>query len=391
MPATQAIALFSCARDTKTGKVRTEAFYRNGLAGSFGWIKGKRGCRMGIPGSSGRNLFAIVAFMLLVFLLATIAYMAAGWNFSDSLYMVLLTVYTVGYTEVHPVDTAYLHIVTVATMVFGCTGMIVFTGLLVQFLTVSQLQKVLGVTRMQNALDKLKDHIVLVGFGRIGVQLAQELKTGGAEFVVLEKDEKRALEARGLGYLCLLCDATDEDALRRAGIDRARTLATVLPNDAANVFITLSGRSLNPGIEIIARGELPSTESKLIQAGADRVVLPTHIGAERIAELILFQESAHPDKMKVLEHSLWELGLETDVIIVAEKGALAGFSIAEIEAKVGGGFFVVQINRRDAEPVANPDRSTIVKGGDGLVVVGRNIQTLRTLFVAPVVAGQAAT
>ncbi|MEZ6001448.1 TrkA family potassium uptake protein [Hyphomonas sp.] len=346
---------------------------------------------MGIPGSSGRNLFAIVAFMLLVFLLATIAYMAAGWNFSDSLYMVLLTVYTVGYTEVHPVDTAYLHIVTVATMVFGCTGMIVFTGLLVQFLTVSQLQKVLGVTRMQNALDKLKDHIVLVGFGRIGVQLAQELKTGGAEFVVLEKDEKRALEARGLGYLCLLCDATDEDALRRAGIDRARTLATVLPNDAANVFITLSGRSLNPGIEIIARGELPSTESKLIQAGADRVVLPTHIGAERIAELILFQESAHPDKMKVLEHSLWELGLETDVIIVAEKGALAGFSIAEIEAKVGGGFFVVQINRRDAEPVANPDRSTIVKGGDGLVVVGRNIQTLRTLFVAPVVAGQAAT
>ena len=342
---------------------------------------------MGFLGSSGRNLVAIIVFMLLVFVAATIAYMGAGWSFSDALYMVLLTVYTVGYTEVHPVDTAYLHIVTVATMVLGCTGMIVLTGTLVQFLTVSQIQKVLGVTRMQNLLDKLKDHVVLVGFGRIGVQLARELKAGGAPFVVLERDERRAQEARNLDYLCLVCDATDEEALRQAGIQRARTLATVLPNDAANVFITLSGRSLNPGIEIIARGELPSTESKLMQAGADRVVLPTHIGAERIAELILFPETSRPDKMKQLEDSLWELGLETDVIVVAEKGALAGLTVAEIEARVGHGFFIVRLNRRDSAPIANPDRDTVVQGGDGLVVLGREIQSLRRLFVAPAGAG----
>lgn len=340
---------------------------------------------MNFQGSSGRNLITIIVFMLVVFMVSTIAYMAAGWNAEDALYMVLLTVYTVGYTEVHPVDTPYLHAVTVATMILGCTGMIVLTGTLVQFLTVSQIQKVLGVTCMQNTVDKLKDHVVLVGFGRIGVQLARELEAGGAAFVVLEKDEKRALEARGLGYLCLMCDATDEDSLRKAGIDRARTLATVLPNDAANVFITLSGRSLNPGIEIIARGELPSTESKLIQAGADRVVLPTHIGAERIAELILFRDGSHADRMKAMEQSLWELGLETDVIIVAEKGALTGQTIADIEARVGHGFFIVQLNRRDSAPVANPDRDTVVQGGDGLVVVGREIQSLRRLFNAPAV------
>ena len=225
-------------------------------------------------GSPGRTLISIVLFMLVVIVLATIGYMAAGWSFSDASYMVLLTVYTVGYGEVHPIATPYLHAVTMATMIFGCTGMILLTGALVQFLTITQLQQIFGVKRMKAEVDKLEGHVIVVGFGRIGVMLAKELKAGGAKFVVLEQNESRAREVRDLGHLCLVGDATDENSLRDAGIARARTLATVLPNDAANVFITLSARSLNPGIEIIARGEVPSTESKLIQAGANKVVLP---------------------------------------------------------------------------------------------------------------------
>jgi voltage-gated potassium channel len=328
-----------------------------------------------------------VLFMLVVIVLATIGYMAAGWSFSDASYMVLLTVYTVGYGEVHPIATPYLHAVTMATMIFGCTGMILLTGALVQFLTITQLQQIFGVKRMKAEVDKLEGHVIVVGFGRIGVMLAKELKASGAKFVVLEQNESRAREVRDFGHLCLVGDATDENSLRDACIARARTLATVLPNDAANVFITLSARSLNPGIEIIARGEVPSTESKLIQAGANKVVLPTHIGAERIAEMILFPETARflraSEKMQELDRTLRGLGLDMAVVVVPEKGAVTGLSIEQIERKADGQFFVVQLNRQAGDAITTPDRGLKVQAGDGLVIVSRNGQAARAMFEAP--------
>src|SRR6201992_1240964 len=124
--------------------------------------------------------------------------------------MVLLTVYTVGYGEVHPIATPYLHTVTVALMVLGCTGMILMTGALVQFLTITQLQQILGGRRVKAEIDRLEDHVIIVGFGRIGVMLARELKAGGAKFVILEHNEKKAQEVRDLGHPCLAGEATDE-------------------------------------------------------------------------------------------------------------------------------------------------------------------------------------
>ena len=333
------------------------------------------------------NAFAYsVLFMLIVIATATFAYMGAGWTLADASYMVLLTVYTVGYGEVHPISTTYLHIVTVATMVFGCTGMIFLTGTLVQFLTVSQLQQIFGMKRMKAEVDKLEGHIIVVGFGRIGMMLTKELQSGGASFVVLENDESRAQQVRNLGYLCLVGDGTDEGDLRDAGILRARVLASVLPNDAANVFITLSARSLNPSIEIIARGELPSTESKLLQAGANKVVLPTHIGAERIAEIILFPETSRflraSEKMRDLEQALRGLGLEISLVVVPQKGALTGLTIGEIERKAEGKFFVVQLDRPGGETITTPDKGLRVQAEDGVVIVGRDGQAARAMFAA---------
>ena len=228
---------------------------------------------------------------------------------------------------------------------------------------------------MNNHIDKLSGHVIVCGYGRIGVMLAQELAAGAAAFVVLEQDEQRCVDARGLGYPCLNADATDEAALRAAGVARARILATVLPNDAANVFITLSARSLNPGLQIIARGEFPSTESKLLQAGANHVVLPTHIGAERIAEMILYQETASfirgSDQMRDFDRVLHRLGLDMDVIPAAEGSPAVGRTIEALERDAEGAFFVVQINRRDGEAITRPDPSTRVEAGDGLVLIGR--------------------
>ena len=147
---------------------------------------------MNLLGSPGRALGSIVVFMLVVVALATAAFMGAGWSFADASYMVLLTVYTVGYGEVHPIDTPYLHAVTVGLMVLGCTGMILLTGALVQFLTITQLQNILGGRRVKAEIDRLENHVIVVGFGRIGLMLAKELSAGAARFVVLEQSEHSA-------------------------------------------------------------------------------------------------------------------------------------------------------------------------------------------------------
>jgi voltage-gated potassium channel Kch len=339
-----------------------------------------------VTGTPLRNLTSILLFVAVVVVLSTAAYMTAGWSLADAFYMVLLTIYTVGYEEVRPIDTPFLHWVTIATMALGCTGMILVTGALVQVLTFSQISQLLGGNRVKSDIDRLKDHVVVCGFGRIGVMLARDLAAGGADFLVLERDEARLAEARALGYLCWQGDATDETVLVTAGVARARVLATVLPDDAANVFITLSARSLNPDLQIIARGEAPSTERKLIQAGADKVVMPTHIGAERIAELILFphtagmlRDSAH---MRDFEKGLRDLGLELEVVVVGEGTATAGVAVQELEKRGRGAFFVVQVNRK-GEAIAQPPGDMVVEPGDGLVVVGRGRSAFNAVFTAP--------
>jgi voltage-gated potassium channel len=337
-------------------------------------------------GTPARNLTAFLLFMAVVVAMATGAYMAAGWSFTDSLYMVLLTVYTVGYGEVHPINTPYLHAVTMSTIVLGCTGMTLVTVALVQVFTLSQIQQLLGSNRVKTDINKLKGHVIVCGFGRIGVMLARDLKAGGAAFVILERDETRLAEARDHGYLAWPGDATDETALLAVGVERASVLATVLPDDAANVFITLSARSLNPGLRIISRGEAPSTETKLIQAGASQVILPTHIGAERIAELILFPETARfirgSERMRDFEKVLRDLGLEIEVMAASEGAAVVGMTIEQLESQAKGAFFVVQINRGGSEAITRPPGDMPIEAGDGLVVVGRPGARINTLFKA---------
>ncbi len=329
----------------------------------------------GLLRSPVRNLVFGVAFVLLVIDFATLAYWLMGWPLGDAFYMVVVTVYTVGYGEVHPVDTPLLRAITLATIVLGCTGMIFLTGALVQFITLNQLEQIFGIRRMNTQIDKLDRHVIVCGFGRLGRALARELRDGGADFVIVERDEANFHQARHLGHLCVAGDATDADALMEAGVMRARTLASVLPNDAANVFITLRARGLNPDLEIIARGESPGTEAMLSQAGANHVVLPTHIGAERIAEMILY----HPDtqfshdapKMREFEQMLHSLGLELELIEAAADGPLAGKTIEAIENRAAGALFVVRINRRRGEAIAEPDRTTVIEAGDGVLVLGR--------------------
>ena len=331
-----------------------------------------------------RNLAIIVGSLLTVTVVATLGYMAAGWSLPDAFYMVVLTIYTVGFREVRPVDSLYLRALTMGVMFLGCTGMILMTGALVQLFTATEIRNLLGANRVKTEIDKLNGHIIVCGFGRIGVMLAQELAEANATFLVLERDEKIAHEARRQGYLCLIGEATDEATLQAAGVMRARTLATVLPDDAANVFITLSARSLNPALTIIARGEAPTTERKLVQAGASRVILPTHIGAERIAELLLYPATAvrlrGTPEGRTAERNLRDLGLEIEMVSASAANGSAGLTVGELERRGAGAFFVVSIERADGDPVARPLPDTPIKAGDGLVVVGRSAGAFAEVF-----------
>jgi len=321
------------------------------------------------------NVARTLAFVAIVFALATEGYVYAGWSLADAAYMVTLTLFSVGYGEVHPIDTTYLRTLTMATMILGCTGMIVLTGALVQLFAQYQLRNLLGIDRMQTQIERLSQHSIICGFGRIGQQLAKELWAARQPFIIVERNPVKIAMAEAAGYLCLAADAADEASLRLAGIDSARVLATVLPDDATNVFITLSARSLNSKLEIIARGELPSTETKLIHAGADKVVLPTLIGAERIAEMILYPTTSRfvqeSSQVRDLKRGLHEYGLEIEALTVPEEGAMTGETVGAAERRSGGAFFIVQIDRPGGQSFVHPGEDVRIEAGDTVVLVVR--------------------
>jgi voltage-gated potassium channel len=336
--------------------------------------------------SPHRNLIVGVIYTLTVMLLGVAAYMAAGWSLRDAVYMVVTTVYTVGYEEVRPINTPALYFITISLILLGCTGVIFLTGALVQFFTLSQINKLIGIKRMNTQIDQLSGHVVVCGYGRLGSVLARSLSASSAGFVVIEPNEARANEAREQGFLCIQGDAASEKILLAAGIKRASALATVVSDDALNVFITLSARSINPNLSIVARGELASTENKLIQAGADKVVLPTKIGAERVAELLLYQESARVieslEKSHGLQRVLRSLGVELEVVTAAPQSPAVRMTVAAIERQARGAFFIVQINRRDGDVHTGPPPATVVGEGDGVVLLGRpnRAEILTSLF-----------
>lgn len=338
-----------------------------------------------VLGSPVQNLLRAAGFVVGIFVLATAGFVAEGWSLGDAAYMVILTIFSVGYGEVHPIDTTWLRSLAILTIVLGCTGMIFFTGALVQVFAHYQIRNILGIDRMQSQIDRLTDHAIICGYGRIGKQLASELQRARSPYIILDRNPAKLAEAEAAGHLTLKGDATDEATLRAVGIERARVLATVLPDDALNVFITLSARNLNPRMEIIARGEYPTTEGKLIHAGADKVVLPTHIGAERIAEMILYPTTARflgeAPQVRDLKRGLHEFGLEIEALTVPANSAMVGATVGDAERRGAGAFFLVQIDRPNGQSYVHPSEEVKIEAGDTVVLVLRGTRvTVGSIF-----------
>lgn len=225
-------------------------------------------------------------FLGLTILIAITGYVAAGWGWVDAIYMVTITIFGVGYGEVQPVTHAGMKLFTIAVIIAGCSSGLFVIGGILQLVTEGEVRRMLGIQNRVKEMNSLNNHAIICGYGRVGKMLAKNLVDAGQSLIILDQNPGRVDQAIQDGLLAISGDAVDDSVLIEAGIDRAKSLSTVLPNDAMNVFITLSARDLNESIQIIARAESPATERKLFRSGATRVVMPAAIGAMRIAQLI---------------------------------------------------------------------------------------------------------
>ena len=235
---------------------------------------------------SRRFAFYILIPGLLV-LAGTVGYhLVEGWPLFDSLYMAVITLTTVGFAEVHPLSAAGR--VFTMVLVLGGVFTLLFAAMEIIRLVVSgELQTALGRQRMERSLSGLKEHTIVCGYGRMGRLVAAEFSARGLPFVVVEKDPARLADFAVPHGIPLPGDAIHDDVLRRAGIDRARALVTVLGNDADNLYITMSARLLNESVVIVARADEEGAEAKLRRAGATKVVSPYVISGVRVANAVV--------------------------------------------------------------------------------------------------------
>ncbi len=335
-----------------------------------------------------RKIATGIALFLLICVIAVIGYVAAGWKLEDSIYMVIITIFGVGYGEVQPVQSPGLRALTIMVIIAGYGAVIYTVGGFMQMLIDGELNKALGARKMTREIDSLHGHTIICGLGRMGTILARDLHAVGKPFVVIDCDDARLEAAEQQGYLVIKGDAIEEHILEQAGIRRAAVLATVLSEDATNVFITITARELNSEVLIIARGENPRTEKKLLGCGANRVVLPTAIGATKVAQLIirptaenlLEQMTSHGN----LNEDLDNIGLKFDELEVAVGSPLCNKSLSSIEVRSNHGFLIVGIRSPGGTTTLNPSPDKSLSPGDVVIVLGHrdDIPQLAERFAA---------
>ncbi|PQO39952.1 potassium channel protein [Bremerella cremea] len=321
-----------------------------------------------------RKMVVGASLFLAICITAVAGYMAHGWRLDDSIYMVVITIFGVGYGEVQPVESPALRALTIMVIIAGYGAVIYTVGGFMQMVVDGELQKALGARRMSLEIDRLDRHTIICGVGRMGSILARELAASGKPFVVIDTDERRLHAAQELGYLFINGDATDEHVLEQAGIKKAAVLATVLSEDTTNVFVAVTARGMNAEIMIIARGENPKTEKKLLGCGANKVVLPTAIGAKKLAQMIIRPSAEHMlEQMTAqgdMKDELGRIGLQFDELTVVDGAALIGKTISSIELRSNHGFLIVGVRKPDGSTVLNPPGETILESGDTVIVLG---------------------
>jgi len=322
-----------------------------------------------------------IAFLLLLLIIGggTAGYVwIEGWPLGDSMYMTVITITTVGFSEVRPLSqdgrhfTIVLLVLSIATLGYSVTT-------LIGFIFEGQIIQAMRGRRMERTISKLKDHYIICGCGVVGKEIASEFSREGVAFVGVEQDLSSSDLARDESILIVEGDAEDEETLIKAGIERARGLAAVLRKDEANVFVVLTARQLNPRLTIVARAAEKRTVNKLLKAGADRVISPFQIAGRRIASVIL-----RPSVVNFLDVMVegGNLAMRLEEVAVAAGSPLVGKQLRESGIGQQTGAIVVGILGPDGRTRVNPSETAalsgvVLKEGDALIALGNDAQLRR--------------
>jgi voltage-gated potassium channel len=284
----------------------------------------------------------------------------------DSLYMTVTTLTTVGYGEVHPLSWRG-RLFTIFLLLGGTIAFLYAVTELLRFVISGEVNNLLGRRRMERILAGLKNHLIVCGYGRMGRYVCKEFSREGLDYVLIDR-KAEVLQNFALPHgVALTGDATADEILKHAGVERARALVTVAASDADNLYITMSARLLNDKLFIVARAESEQSEAKLLRAGANRIVLPYAIGGSKVAQAVL--RPAVVDFIELATRTE-HLDLQIEETLIRAGSQLAGRSLRESRLRQDLGVIVVAIKKSSGHLVSNPAGETIMEAGDTLIALG---------------------
>ncbi len=322
-------------------------------------------------GKSARQIELAIISLLVFLLVATTGFhFIEGWSWFESLYMVVISVTTVGYGEVHPLTPAgqvFAMMTIIGGVGIGSYVLLSVTRNFFEGVVEGSFQRAVTRRRVRSQLPRIQDHTIVCGYGRLGKEICKELQLAGRTVVVIDPIGERVDQADKHGHLWVLGDATDEEVLLNAGVERANSLAIASPSDALNTYITISARDLNPTMHILARATDDTAAKRLRKAGANQAVSPYHVGGLRMAALLI--RPAVVDFMDVAS-----LGAFPDLFIeqleVREGSELAGKTLREGNFAANYRVMVLAIKHRAGTQTLLPPADEAVGSGDLLIVAG---------------------
>jgi len=299
----------------------------------------------------------------------------------DAFYMTLITMTTVGYGEVHPLSQAG-RVFNSFLIMFGVTTIFIAIGAMTQTIIELEFGDVFNKRRSKRMIERLNNHHIICGFGRVGRGAAAELQRAGAPFVIVDSDPARAERAMMSGMLAVAADATHDDSLRQVGVDRARGLVAALATDADNLFVLLSAKALNPDLYVAVRAAEEGAVEKMRRAGASSVIAPYALTGHRLAQSLL-----RPHVVQFLDFATNDVGEETAIeqVLVAEHCEMVGKTIREMQLGRNLGVIVMAIRDCHGKMHVNPPADAPIQAGDTLIAMGgqQGLRSLEVLLAEP--------
>jgi voltage-gated potassium channel len=313
------------------------------------------------------HLVIVVLFSALLVALGTVGYMLIeNWSILDSLYMTVITLSTIGYGEVHAVSQPG-RIFTLVLIVLGVGFFLYVIGNVVKFLVEGRIRLVLGRHKLDKQINQLNNHYIICGYGRMGRALCRYLNQKNLKFVTIEKNPDRIPVMNQDGILYIVGEATAEENLLNAGLNRASNLITALGTDADNVLLVLLAKGLNPNLYVVARASQNTSKKPLYTAGADVVVSPFDVGARRMAHAVL-----RPNVIRFLELAFADESTDIHIeeIPVAASSSLVDISLQQSGIRQNYDLIILSIVNEDGSMIFNPSAKTRICAGGSVIAVG---------------------